>query len=94
MKINGYTSMLFCHITKVNNSRNFLFAAQEDEALSKGGLLLKERICSSRSKFFSLSVGPTHMEGKRENCRVASPENVPIHIIVTNHLKVSKYTNQ
>ena len=33
-----------------------LFASQKDKTLPKRGLLLKERICSWRSEFFSLRV--------------------------------------
>ena len=40
----------------------------------QSGLLLKERICSKRSKFFPLRVDP-----RIENGRVASLETVPIH---------------
>ena len=45
-KVNGYTSMFSSHLTKVNKPHDFPFASSEDEPLVKGGLLLKERICS------------------------------------------------
>ena len=35
-----------------------------------------------RSKFFSLRVTPNEMGGKNENKRVASPESVPIHLMI------------
>ena len=43
------------------------------EVFLKWGLLLKERICSNGSKFFSLTVDPNEMGGRNENDRVASP---------------------
>ena len=48
-------SVLF---SKGVNFHDFLFSYLEDEVLQKWGLLLKERICSSGSKFFSLKNGP------------------------------------
>ena len=33
-------------LEKGNNCHDFLFASLEDKALLKGGLLLKDRICS------------------------------------------------
>ena len=40
-------------VMKENNFYDFLFASLDDKARPKLGLLLMERICSWRSKFFS-----------------------------------------
>ena len=45
---------------------------------SERGQHIKGRICSSRSKFFSLRVDPIETGPKNENGRVASPETIPI----------------
>ena len=60
--------------SKGDSFHNFLFVYMEDEVFLKQGILLKERICSDGSKFFSLRVDPNEMVGKKENDRVASPE--------------------
>ena len=39
-----------------------------------------KRICSYRSKFFLQELTNIEKGGKNENGRVASPENVPIHL--------------
>ena len=52
-----------------------------DEIVFKRSQLLKERICSWRSKFFPLKVGPNYKGIKTENDTVASPENVLIHLL-------------
>ena len=65
---------------KGDNFSDFLFALLAEEAHPQRGLLLKERICSSRSKFFPLRVDPIQKGGKHENGRVASPETVPSHL--------------
>ena len=44
--------------SKGDNFCDFLFAYLNDKVFSKWGLLLKERICSLGSKFFSLRVDP------------------------------------
>ena len=44
--------------TKGNSFGEFLFASLDQEAVLKWGLLLKERICSCRSKFFPLRGDP------------------------------------
>ena len=49
-------SMIFYQFTIGNNFSDFLFAFLNNAALSHYGLLLKERICSYGSKFFSLRV--------------------------------------
>ena len=50
-------SLFYTILRKVNNFYDFLYAPSlKDEAFCKGGLLLKERICSRRSKFFPLRV--------------------------------------
>ena len=43
------------------------------------GQLFKERICSLRSKFFSLRVDPNEKGNKTKSGRVPSPESVPIN---------------
>ena len=67
------------HFTKGNNFRNFLSTSLEDRALSNEGQLLKKRICSSWSKFFSLRVDHFQKGAKKENARVPSLERVPIY---------------
>ena len=42
--------------SKGDNFHDFLFAYLEDKVFQKWGLLLKERICSDGSKFFSVRV--------------------------------------
>ena len=56
--VHGYTAIFFSMFSKGGNFRNFPFAYLEDEIDPKWGLLLKERICSDGSKFFSLRVDP------------------------------------
>ena len=63
--------------SKRDNFRDFLFGY-----LPEWGLLLKKRICSDWSKFFSLRVDPKEKGGKNENKIVASPDCVPIHLKV------------
>ena len=50
--------LFFCHFAKGNNFRDFLFAFLDNAALPKWGKLLKERICSYGSKFFTFRVDP------------------------------------
>ena len=52
---------------------DFLFANLHDN--TKWSQLLKERICSCRSKFFALRIDSR----KEENGNVACPKSVPIH---------------
>ena len=80
IKVYDYTSMFFHHFTKGNNCSNFLFASLSEVALPNWGLLLKERTCSWKSKFFPLRVDHIEKGGKIENGRVASPKSVPIHL--------------
>ena len=59
-----------------------LFASLDNLALPNQGMLSKknellEENFSLRSKFFPLRV---ETGGDNEDCRIASPENVPIHI--------------
>ena len=59
----------------------FLFASKEN--LFKRSLLLKERICSKRSKFFLLKVDPSEKGGIKENARVdleVSLKVIPIYL--------------
>ena len=73
--------MFFIHFfAKGNNLHDFLFASMNNKALTTWGLLLKERICSYRSKFFPLRVDPPIEGGKIEKGRVAFPEKVANHI--------------
>ena len=62
-----------------------MFVMMEDEALWKCGLLLKERICSQKSKFFPVKSRPYWEMGsilKRKNLllgeRILSFKNRPI----------------
>ena len=75
------------------NFCDFLFAYVEDVVFPKWGLLLKERICSSWSKFFSVRVDPTEMGGKNENDRVASPESILIYLNFIKEIKLLSYHN-
>ena len=54
----GHTSIFSAIFTKRNNFSDFLFASLDDETLPKRDQLLKERICSYRSKSFPLRVDP------------------------------------
>ena len=77
----GYSFHVFSAIfTKGNNFGDFLFSTLGNKIFPQWDLILKLRICSSRSKFFPLRVDPLQKEGKNENERVASPESVPIHL--------------
>ena len=62
-------------LSKGDNFHDSLFAYLVDKGFPEWDLLLKQRIYSKGSKFFSLRVDP-EMEGKNENGRVASPESV------------------
>ena len=66
--------------TEGNNIHGFLFASLDDETLPKRGLLLKERICSSRSKFFHFRVDTQLRREVKMNDRVVSPESEPVHL--------------
>ena len=57
---------------KGNSFYDFQFTFLKDRTFPKWGLLLKERICSSRSKFFPLRVVPIDKGSKNENGRVMS----------------------
>ena len=50
----------------------------EDEPFSKFGQLLKERICSDKSKFFFLRVNPTERGVKRKKNETVLPKNMLI----------------
>ena len=56
---------------KEDNFCDFLLAFLGDEALPNRGLLLQERICSCRSKFFPVRVDPIENGGKTKNSTVA-----------------------
>ena len=53
-KVYGIPPTFSAMFSKGDNFRGFLFAYLEDEVFPIWGLLLKERICSDRSKFFPL----------------------------------------
>ena len=58
------------------------FAYLDDVTLPKWGVLLKERICSQRSKFFPFRAD-LNLEGSQKGKyeeRVASPESVHIQL--------------
>ena len=65
IKVYGYTAMFFFFVSKGDNFCKFLFAAPGQKNSFKRGLLLKERICSYRSKFFSLRVDPQGDKGQK-----------------------------
>ena len=54
----GYSCLISLILSKKNNFCYFLFASVFDIAFPKWGQALKDRICSLRSKFFSLRVDP------------------------------------
>ena len=56
-----------------DNLHDTLFVSLLEGSFQKMGLLLKERICSCRSKFFPLRVDPIEKGGKNKDGRVASP---------------------
>ena len=60
----------------------YMFLSLEGAASSSnGGSLLKERICSYRSKFFPGRGDPCENRGKeRENSRIALFESISIHL--------------
>ena len=58
IKVCEYTTMFYAVSTKGNNFCVFLFASLNLVTLLKWILLLKERICYFRSKFFLLGVDP------------------------------------
>ena len=64
---------------KQNFVTSCLLASLHEETLSKWCLLLKERICSQGSKFFTLRADPNE-EGITENGRVDSPGCVSAHL--------------
>ena len=49
---------VFCCFSKEDNFCIFPFASLDNKILPTSGLLLKEKICSYRSKFFSLRADP------------------------------------
>ena len=53
----GYNSKFVIGFAKGNNFCGFIFAI-DDKPFPERGLLFKERICSCRSKFVLLRVGP------------------------------------
>ena len=53
LKVYPFTSTCMGYTFKVSSSTIFIFAS-----LFHGGQLIKERICSSGSKFFPLKVAP------------------------------------
>ena len=71
----GTLSCFSAIFTTGGNFCDFLFASLEEGALSNSGLLLKKRICSMMSKFFSFRVDSNSKGRQNENGRVASPES-------------------
>ena len=55
------------------NTTSFCHPMPAGYALPKGDLLLHERICSKRSKFFHIRVDPIEKVSNNENDRVFSP---------------------
>ena len=54
----GYTSLISAIFAKGNNFCDLLVPSMHSEAFPKWVLLLKERLCPNRSKFFPLIVDP------------------------------------
>ena len=59
----GTPPSFFRHVSKGDSFLDFLFANLDIEIVPKWGLLLKERICSDRNKFFSLELTPDETGG-------------------------------
>ena len=74
----GTSPYFLHHFYKDKQYCDFLFASLKDKAPLRWDLLLKERICSCRSKFFPLRVDPTEKGGKIDD-GVATLEGVPTH---------------
>ena len=74
IEVNGGTHpYLSTTVTKGNNLRFSIFHMQQKP--SQRDLLLKERICSFRSKFFALRVEP-QSEGAKKSGKVVSAESL------------------
>ena len=69
-----YLQHVFCFLqfTKTNNIRDLLCASLVDEAFPNGSPHFEERICSRKSKFFSLRVDPLGKEESNEKSSVTS----------------------
>ena len=73
-------------IKKVNNFSELLFDFLDNHALPKWGLLLKERICSCKSKFFLLKAGPTLRRQQKMNMAELLPEKVGLFTLMRSFL--------
>ena len=70
------TPNFFCHFSKDYNFSYFSFASLGNETLSKISLLLKERICSWRSKFFPLRVD----SNRKKEAKLNLSELLPLKV--------------
>ena len=77
---------MYLHLSAVfvkgNRYFDFLFASIVNKILPAKGLILKERICSSWSKFCPFRIDPIGKGGKNENDRVVSPEMYPFTLMM------------
>ena len=80
MTITKYSSTFYGISMMVNNFCDFLFAVRGEDAFSKGGLLLKKRICSLRSKFFPLRVDPIEKGGKMKLAKMLPLKVLPLSL--------------
>ena len=69
------TPPCFSAIFTKNNYCDFLFASRRETAIPKGGMLLKKRIFSNKSKFFS-ELTWEGKGSKNDNGRVSGPEHI------------------
>ena len=65
-----------------------LFASLDEKALFKEGLLLKERICSCRSKFFLLRVDPYLDAKQKRKTKLLPHKSISIHLKTTVLIKL------
>ena len=85
-------TFIFIGFTKGNTCHDVLIATLDNEVLTKWGLLLKERICSQRSKFFHFRIDPCRQGRQNQVGTVASSESVPIHLnLIPTILEITKY---
>ena len=89
MKVYEYTSTPFFNFvifTKEDNVYDFLFALTKQ--FSQRGLLLKERICSCRSKFFPSKVDTIDKGGKMKMAELLPLEIYPFTLIKQHGLNI------
>ena len=82
--MHGNSFMFFCHF-HVGKLSDFLSASLGEKALTKWGLILKERICSLWSKFFPSREAANKMGNKNFWEGLTTPECVPIPLKTGQH---------